>query len=46
MDGRLWWATTEASPVFGGYLDGAIYLAQSVASKIAERIESTTAQNQ
>lgn len=36
MDGRLWWATTEASPVEGGYLDGAIYIGRSVAAQIAK----------
>ncbi|MFT5195569.1 MAG: monoamine oxidase [Cellvibrionaceae bacterium] len=36
MDGRLWWATTEASPVEGGYLDGAIFIGRSVASQIID----------
>ncbi|MEM7798308.1 MAG: FAD-dependent oxidoreductase [Chloroflexota bacterium] len=35
MDGRLWWATTEASPREGGYLDGAIFIGKMVAAQIA-----------
>lgn len=37
FDGRLWWATTEASPVKGGYLDGALYIGQQVAQRIAQK---------
>ncbi len=35
MNNRLWWATTEVSPIEGGYLDGAIFIGRSVAEKIA-----------
>ena len=34
MAGRLWWATTEASPIEGGYLDGAISIGRTVAERI------------
>ncbi len=33
LDGRLYWAGAEVSPVHGGYLDGAIYVAEHLASK-------------
>jgi monoamine oxidase len=35
MRGRLHWAGTEISPLHGGYLDGAVYSAQSVARRRA-----------
>ena len=38
MNGRLWWATTEASPVEGGYLDGAIYIGRFVAQQIIDKV--------
>lgn len=38
MNGRLWWATTETSPIEGGYLDGAISIGRSVAAKIAQAL--------
>lgn len=37
LNGRLWWATTEASSVSGGYLDGAIYIGRAVATQILKR---------
>lgn len=37
MNDRLWWATTEVSPIEGGYLDGAISIGRRVAGKIAEK---------
>jgi len=37
MEGRLWWATTETSPIEGGYLDGAISIGRTVAAKIAQK---------
>ena len=37
MEGHLWWATTEVSPIEGGYLDGAISIGRSVAEKIAQK---------
>jgi len=36
MMGHLWWATTEASPVEGGYLDGAISIGRTVAARIVQ----------
>ena len=35
MNGRLWWAVTEVSPVEGGYLDGALHIGKTVAQAIA-----------
>ncbi|NJN83050.1 MAG: SDR family NAD(P)-dependent oxidoreductase, partial [Caldilineaceae bacterium] len=40
MAGRLWWATTEASPVNGGYLDGAILVGRSVANAVSQNASS------
>ena len=37
MNGHLWWATTEASPQEGGYLDGAIFIGRAVATQIAPK---------
>ncbi|MEM7346902.1 MAG: FAD-dependent oxidoreductase [Chloroflexota bacterium] len=37
MDGHLWWATTETSPVEGGYLDGAIFVGRRVATGIVNK---------
>lgn len=34
LDGRLWWAATEVSPIEGGYLDGAIHIGRTVATAI------------
>ncbi len=34
MAGRLHWASTEVSPVNGGYLDGAIYIGEQVAKRV------------
>ncbi|GAX29588.1 monoamine oxidase [Fistulifera solaris] len=38
-EGRVWWATTEASHVSGGYLDGAICIGRRVAQAVAERLK-------
>ena len=34
MNGRLYWAGAETSPLHGGYLDGAIWSGQSVAGQL------------
>lgn len=38
-EGRVWWATTEASPISGGYLDGAIYIGRRVAQAVWEQLQ-------
>lgn len=38
MNGRLYLAGTETSPVFGGYMDGAVYSAVATAQKIAHQM--------
>ena len=40
-EGRVWWATTEASSVSGGYLDGAIYIGRRVAQAVWEQLQSS-----
>ncbi|MEM7335459.1 MAG: FAD-dependent oxidoreductase, partial [Chloroflexota bacterium] len=37
LNGRLHFAVTEASPVNGGYLDGAVYIAKQVANRIISK---------
>lgn len=34
MNGHLFWAGTETSPIHGGYLDGAVYSGEQTARKI------------
>ncbi len=38
MSERLFFASTEVSPISGGYLDGAIYIAEQVSKKILNMI--------
>lgn len=38
-EGRVWWASTEASPVSGGYLDGAIYIGRRVAEAVWDQLQ-------
>ena len=38
LTGRLHWATTEASPLNGGYLDGAIYRGEVVAAGLVSTL--------
>lgn len=40
MNGRLHWAVTEASSVNGGYLDGAVFIAQQVADRVLAQLEN------
>jgi len=35
LNGRLHWASTEVSPVGGGYLEGAVYIGEEIAARVA-----------
>lgn len=39
-DGKLWLASTEMAPVFGGYLEGALEAAEMVAARIERKLRA------